>query len=117
MCSIRGCTGTASSFFITKFTEDHLDSNNQSVANGSSEKRTIKDPLLTLPEIADELRCSKAHVSHLINGKVSGVPTLPAIALGRRRLIRRSTFEQWKKLTEAAGQPVTLLPLNDAVSA
>jgi excisionase family DNA binding protein len=75
------------------------------------------DPLLTLPEIANELRCSKAHVSHLINGKVEGVPPLPAIALGRRRLIRRSTFEHWKKLSEAACSPATLLPLNDAVSA
>jgi hypothetical protein len=75
------------------------------------------DPLLTLPEVAIELRCSKAHVSHLINGKVPGVPPLPAIALGRRRVIRRSTFEQWKKISEAAGQPATLLPLNDAVNA
>jgi excisionase family DNA binding protein len=86
-----------------------------------NERKTISvintDPLLTLPEIAHELRCSKAHVSNLINGKVPDVPPLPAVALGRRRLIRRSTFEQWKKLAEAACQAVTLLPLNDAVSA
>ena len=75
------------------------------------------DPLLTLAEIADELRCSKGHVSHLINGKVPGIPPLPAIALGRRRLIRRSTFEEWKKTAEAACQTATLLPLNDAVNA
>lgn len=87
---------------------------------GHSHERTADlntDPLLTLPEIADELRCSKAHVSHLINGKVPGIPPLPAISLGRRRLIRRSTFEHWKKLAEAACRAVTLLPLNDAVSA
>lgn len=75
------------------------------------------DPLLTLPEIAGELRCSKGHVSHLINGKVPGIPLLPAIALGRRRLIRRSTFEEWKKAAEAACQTATLLPLNNAVNA
>jgi excisionase family DNA binding protein len=94
-----------------------LDQINKSIANGLSEIRTLKDPLLTLTEIADELRCSKAHVSHLINGKVPGISALPAIALGRRRLVRRSTFEEWKKISEAACQPATLLPLNDAVSA
>jgi excisionase family DNA binding protein len=82
-------------------------------AAASTSNDGIVDPLLTLPEIANELRCSKAHVSHLLNGKVPGVPRLPSIALGRRRLIRRSTFEQWKKMCEAA----TLPPLNDAVSA
>jgi hypothetical protein len=97
--------------------EDHLGINHSFATGSSSGIITVKDPLLTLPEIAEELRCSKAHVSHLMNGKVLGVPPLPAIALGRRRLVRRSTFEQWKKLSEAASQPVTLLPLNDAVGA
>src|SRR5262245_25168748 len=71
------------------------------------------DPLLTLPEIANELRCSKGHVSNLMNGKVPGVPLLPTIALGRRRLVRRSSFEHWKKQCEAA----TLAGLNNAVGA
>ena len=86
-------------------------------AAASTSNNGAVDPLLTLPEIANELRCSKAHVSHLLNGKVPGVPPLPSIALGRRRLIRRSTFEQWKKIAEADCQPATLPPLNDAVSA
>jgi hypothetical protein len=66
-----------------------------------NDKSHLTDQLLTMVEIAYELRCSKAHVSHLLNGKVSGVPSLPAITLGRRRLIRRSTFENWKALCEA----------------
>lgn len=51
--------------------------------------------ILTLTEVALRLRCSKAHVCHAINGKVKGVTPLPAIALGRRKLIRRESLERW----------------------
>jgi excisionase family DNA binding protein len=51
--------------------------------------------LLTVPEAARELRCSKAHVHNLINGTVSGTEPLPAICLGRRRLIRRASLNDW----------------------
>jgi excisionase family DNA binding protein len=51
--------------------------------------------VLTADEVAKELRCSKAHVHNLINGKVAGVAALPSIHLGRRRLIRRETLNQW----------------------
>ena len=37
-----------------------------------------KDEILTVREVADELRCSKAHVHNAINGKVSGGSPLPA---------------------------------------
>jgi hypothetical protein len=49
------------------------------------------------------LRCSKAHVYNAIAGKVEGVSALPAISMGRRKLVRRSAFEQWKKLNETGG--------------
>jgi excisionase family DNA binding protein len=66
-----------------------------------------KDQILTVSEVADEMRCSKAHVYHTINGKVLGVSPLPSILLGRRRLIRRSTLEEWKRANErTAGKPV-----------
>jgi excisionase family DNA binding protein len=52
--------------------------------------------ILTIEEVAGELRCSKAHVYNLVAGKIKGVPPLPVIALGRRRLVRRSTLENWK---------------------
>lgn len=52
--------------------------------------------LLTIEEVARELRCSKAHACNVINGKVKNVSPLPAIALGRRKVILRSTLEQWK---------------------
>lgn len=50
---------------------------------------------LTAREVARELRCSKAHVHNLITGKVHGIAPLPAIALGRRRLVRRSSLYEW----------------------
>jgi excisionase family DNA binding protein len=51
--------------------------------------------VLTVPEAARLLRCSKAHVHHLISGKVPGVTPLPSLWLGRRRLILKASFEQW----------------------
>ncbi len=50
---------------------------------------------LTIREVAQRLRCSKAHVSNLINGKVEGVPTLTHIAMGRRKLVRREWLDTW----------------------
>jgi excisionase family DNA binding protein len=61
---------------------------------------TFKDEILTVGEVAAEMRCSKAHVHNVINGKVAGVSRLPAIHMGRRKLIRRSALEQWKRLNE-----------------
>ena len=61
------------------------------------------DEILTATEVATELRCSKAHVYNAIAGKVEGVSALPAISMGRRKLVRRSALEQWKKLNETSG--------------
>jgi len=51
--------------------------------------------VLTVPELAAELRCSKAHVSNLMNGKVRGVPTLTHVSLGRRKVVHRRWLESW----------------------
>lgn len=59
--------------------------------------------VLTLTEVARELRCSKAHVHNLITGAVKGAPPLPSLSLGRRRLIRRATLEQWITANERMG--------------
>jgi excisionase family DNA binding protein len=58
--------------------------------------------ILTIAEVAKDLRCSKAHVYNVIAGKVAGTSPLPAILMGRRRLIRRSTLEHWKENNERA---------------
>lgn len=56
--------------------------------------------ILSIHEVAANLRCSKAHVYNAINGKVSGVSQLPAIPMGRRKLVRRSSLESWKAANE-----------------
>jgi excisionase family DNA binding protein len=61
------------------------------------------DPILTIPEVAADLRCSRAHVYNVINGTVDGVSPLPALQLGRRKLVRRSTLERWKEANESIG--------------
>jgi excisionase family DNA binding protein len=61
------------------------------------------DEILTTSEVAAELRCSKAHVYNAINGKVAGVSRLPAIHMGRRKLVRRTALEAWKCENEISG--------------
>jgi hypothetical protein len=56
--------------------------------------------ILTVIEVARELRCSKAHVHHLIAGSVRGVAPLPSLWLGRRRLVLRASFDAWLKTSE-----------------
>lgn len=51
--------------------------------------------VLTVPELAAELRCSKAHVSNLMNGKVRGLPKLTHVSLGRRKVVHRRWLESW----------------------
>jgi excisionase family DNA binding protein len=60
------------------------------------EHASASNDVLTVAEVADELRCSKAHVFNLINGKVRGVRRpLPALRLGRRRVVRRAGLDEW----------------------
>jgi len=56
--------------------------------------------VLTVMEVARALRCSKAHVHHLIAGTVRGVRPLPSLWLGRRRLILRASFNAWVSANE-----------------
>ena len=51
--------------------------------------------VLTLADVAVILRCSKAHVCNVINGKVPDTPRLPHLAVGRRKLVRREWLEAW----------------------
>jgi excisionase family DNA binding protein len=66
------------------------------------------DEILTAAEVAAELRCSKAHVYNAIAGKVEGVSPLPAISMGRRKLVRRSALEQWKRTNESNGRDANI---------
>jgi hypothetical protein len=56
--------------------------------------------LLTLREVAAALRCSKAYVCKIVNGQVAGTAQLPAIPMGRRKLVRRATLILWTEQNE-----------------
>ena len=76
-----------------------------SLAAGSDQEEWLReeqlgDAILTTREIAAELRCSKAQVYRLLNGAVKDVLKLPYISLGRKKVVRRSTFEDWKRINE-----------------
>ena len=62
--------------------------------------------VLTVAEVATELRCSKAHVCNCIHGKVKGVSALPAISMGRRKLVRRETLSAWLAENDPGSRPV-----------
>lgn len=55
------------------------------------------DDVLTASEVAELLRCSKSHVYKLLNGTIPGLQVLPHLALGRKKVIPRSSFEHWKR--------------------
>ena len=59
------------------------------------------NPVLTLSEVARELRCSKAHVHNIISGKVPNLPPLPVLRIGRRVLIRHDGLKAWLMSVEA----------------
>ncbi len=72
-----------------------------------TEKR-MSEQILTTAEIAVELRCSKAQVHRLLNGEVRNVPKIPCIALGRKKVVRRSALEDWMRGNEKrilSGEP------------
>jgi hypothetical protein len=51
--------------------------------------------ILTIDDVAAILRCSKAHVSNILNGKIPKTPALTHVSIGRRKLVRREWLEQW----------------------
>ena len=60
----------------------------------------LEDPLLTIAQVARELRCSKGHVQNLIRGRVSRTHPLPSVPLGRRRLVRFASLREWVRANE-----------------
>jgi excisionase family DNA binding protein len=66
---------------------------------------TVQHDVLTMEEAARILRCSKAHLSNVLRGKVPSLPPLPHVSLGRRTLIRRAVLQQWLERLEESGEP------------
>ena len=59
--------------------------------------------VLTICEVARELRCSKAHVHNIVAGKVPNLPPLPVLRIGRRVLVRTVGLNAWMSDLEARG--------------
>ena len=59
------------------------------------QEATHKSEILTINEVADVLRCSKAQVCNVLRGRVQGLPRLTHFSLGRRKLVRREWLEAW----------------------
>ncbi len=57
-----------------------------------------RSQVLTLKQTAAYLRISKAHLSNVINRKVTGVPPLCHAQIGRRILIKREWADEWLEM-------------------
>ena len=64
--------------------------------------------LLTLADVASLLHCSKAHVCKAVAGRVRGCPPIPAVSLGRRKLVRRETLLSWIEKNEQMASNATI---------
>ena len=79
-----------------------------SLAGASGSKHTEQavngapSKVLNLAEAAALMRCSRAHLSNVINGKIRGIPRLPAVRIGRRVLFRRESLEVWLQQVESS---------------
>jgi hypothetical protein len=73
--------------------------------------------LLTLADVAELLHCSKAHVCKAVAGRVPGCPPIPAVSLGRRKLVRRASLLSWIERNEQSATPakIPVSPVRDAV--
>ncbi len=58
--------------------------------------------LLTLAEVAKLLHCSKAHICNAVSGRLAGCRPIPAVSLGRRKLVRRASLLSWIEKNEHA---------------
>lgn len=72
---------------------------------------------MTVLEVAQALRCSKAHVHNLIGGRVRGIDALPAIHLGRRSVIQKKSLTAWLETNETRVAMIRSSPNIDAPDA
>jgi Helix-turn-helix domain len=63
-----------------------------------------------MAEVAELLHCSKAHVCNAVAGRVTGCPPIPAVCLGRRKLVRRESLRQWLEQNEHADGRIQASP-------
>ena len=51
--------------------------------------------IMDIKSAANYLGVSRSHLSHILAGKVPGVPVIPHVRAGRRALIRRAVIDRW----------------------
>lgn len=68
--------------------------------------------VLTVGDVARLLRCSKAHVCKIINGQVKGAAPIPAIAVGRRKIVRRQSLLRWMSDNEQGARMASSLEVD-----
>jgi len=51
--------------------------------------------IMDMKAAAIYLGVSRSHLSHILAGKVPGVPAIPYVRAGRRALIRRVVIDRW----------------------
>ena len=66
--------------------------------------------LLTLAEVAKLLHCSKAHICNAVAGRLPGCSPIPAVCLGRRKLVRRAALLSWIERNEAVNDNLNSSP-------
>ena len=68
--------------------------------------------VLTVADVARVLHCSKAHVCKIINGQVRGAVPIPAIAMGRRKVVRRQSLLRWMSDNEQGARMASSLEVD-----
>jgi excisionase family DNA binding protein len=51
--------------------------------------------IMDIRAAANYLGVSRSHLSHILAGKIRGVPAIPHVRAGRRALIRRAMIDRW----------------------
>lgn len=51
--------------------------------------------IMDIKAAANYLGVSRSHLSHILAGKVAGLPAIPHVRAGRRALIRRTVIDRW----------------------
>ena len=64
------------------------------VVNASTQVLSDRE-IMDIKAAASYLGVSRSHLSHILAGKVSGVPAIPHVRAGRRALIRRVVIDRW----------------------
>jgi hypothetical protein len=58
--------------------------------------------ILTIKDVADILRCSKTHAQNVMEGRVRGLPRLPHLTFGRRKVVRKEWLDSWMEENKTA---------------